>query len=221
MSDPEAILPDRITVLTCLGCGAMGREARCEGDCSEHKLLLVDAGDFDALQSAAQLARRRAAALKPIARALLDSPRSEQACTAAYHALRAAADNALKANKTYDDHGDWPAPPVQTGWWCAQCGNVDAPQPCIGVCIWRQTEWVNLTLYQAGIDRTAEDFRAAREMGRVLDRLVAVTPHQGRCRDNWRALQAQARAAFERPELSQVGTHQRRRQRSANVANPT
>lgn len=206
MSDPDAILPDRITVLTCLGCGAMGREARCEGDCSEHKLLLVDAGDFDALQSAAQLARQRTAALKPIALALLDSHPSEQACTDAYRALRAVAHTALKATEPYDDHGDWQAPPAQTGWWCAQCGNVDAPQPCIGVCVWRQTEWVNLTLYQAGLDRAAEDFRAAPEIGRLLDRLVAVTPHAGRCQDNWRVLQAEARATLERPQPGQTGT---------------
>ena len=210
MSDPDAILPDRITVLTCLGCGAMGREARCEGDCSEHKLLLVDAGDFDALQSAAQLARQRTAALKPIARALLDSHPSEQACTDAYRALRAAAHKALEAAEPYDDRGDWQARPAQTGWWCAQCGNVDAPRPCIGVCVWRQTEWVNLTLYQAGLERAAEDFRAAPEMCRILARLVAVTPHAGRCQDNWRALQAQARAALERPQLTQVGPNQRR-----------
>jgi hypothetical protein len=141
MSDPDAILPDRITVLTCLGCGAMGREARCEGDCSEHKLLLVDAGEFDALQSAAQLARQRNEAFKPIALALLDSHPSEQACTDAYRAMRAVAHKALEATEPYDDRGDWQAPPAQTGWWCAQCGNVDAPQPCIGVCVWRQTEW--------------------------------------------------------------------------------
>jgi hypothetical protein len=205
MSDPDAILPDRITVLTCLGCGAMGREARCEGDCSEHKLLLVDAGEFDALQSAAQLARQRNAALEPITRALLDSHPSEQACTDAYRALRAAAHKALEAAEPYDDRGDCQAPPAQTGWWCAQCGNVDAPRPCIGVCVWRQTEWVNLTLYQAGLERAAEDFRAAPEMCRILARLVAVTPHAGRCQDNWRALQAQARAALERPQLTQVG----------------
>jgi hypothetical protein len=171
MSDPDAILPDRITVLTCLGCGAMGREARCEGDCSEHKLLLVDAGDFDALQSAARLARQRNAAFKPITRALLDSHPSEQACTDAYRALRAVAHKALEATEPYDDRGDWQARPAQTGWWCAQCGNVDAPRPCIGVCVWRQTEWVNLTLYQAGLDRAAEDFRAAPEMCRILAHL--------------------------------------------------
>jgi hypothetical protein len=113
MSDPDAILPDHITVLTCLGCGAMGREARCEGDCSEHKLLLVDAGEFDALQSAAQLARQRNEAFKPIARALLDSHPSEHACTDAYRALRAAAHKALEATEPYDDRGDWQAPPAQ------------------------------------------------------------------------------------------------------------
>ena len=44
-----ATLPDCVTVLTCIGCGAMGREERCDGDCSEHKLLLVSAIDYDVL----------------------------------------------------------------------------------------------------------------------------------------------------------------------------
>ena len=39
----------------------MGREERCDGDCSEHKLLLVTAAEYDELLGAAHAARVRAA----------------------------------------------------------------------------------------------------------------------------------------------------------------
>ena len=41
----------------------MGREERCDGDCSEHKLVLVNAVDYDELLGAARAARVRAARL--------------------------------------------------------------------------------------------------------------------------------------------------------------
>jgi hypothetical protein len=50
-------LPDRVTVLTCIGCGAIGREERCDGDCSEHKLLLVSAVDYDVRATAWRTSR--------------------------------------------------------------------------------------------------------------------------------------------------------------------
>ena len=50
-------LPDRVTVLTCIGCGAMGREERCDGACSKHKLVLVSAVDYEDARAAAVTAR--------------------------------------------------------------------------------------------------------------------------------------------------------------------
>jgi hypothetical protein len=61
-------LPDRVTVLTCIGCGAMGREERCDGDCSEQKLLLVTAAGYDEMLSAADVALVRAARMVPVVR---------------------------------------------------------------------------------------------------------------------------------------------------------
>ena len=68
-------LPDRVTVLTCIACGAMGREERCDGDCSEHKLVLVNAVDYDELLRAAHAARVRAARLASAVRPFADAHR--------------------------------------------------------------------------------------------------------------------------------------------------
>ena len=62
-----------MTVLTCIGCGAMGREERCDGECSEHKLLLVSAVDYDELLGAAHAARVRSARLASAVREFADA----------------------------------------------------------------------------------------------------------------------------------------------------
>ena len=46
----------------------MGREERCDGDCSEYKLLLVTAADYDELLGAAHPAFVRAARIGPVVR---------------------------------------------------------------------------------------------------------------------------------------------------------
>jgi hypothetical protein len=158
------MLPDRVTVLTCIGCGAMGRSERCEGECSEHKLVLVSAADYDAVAQLEPIVRR-------VAEARPADPR------AALLALRERAREALREVKDLDE------PNIVTGWWCAECGNVDLPQPCIGVCVWQPAEWVNVALYER-----------ARASRRFLARAAALTPRPGQWRRNWEALQEQARA---------------------------
>jgi hypothetical protein len=40
-------VPDRLTVPTCIGCGAMSRPGTCETGCAEHKLVLIRAAALD------------------------------------------------------------------------------------------------------------------------------------------------------------------------------
>ena len=84
-----------------------------------------------------------------------------------------------------------------TGWWCAQCGNVDMPQPCIGVCVWRPADWVNLALYERRLRLAEPGLRAARSLSGFLARAAAVTPRAGEWQRNLDAFRAQARAALQ------------------------
>jgi len=52
--------PDRLSVPTCIGCGAMSQPGTCDTDCTEHKLDLVRAAAYDALHAAASDNRARA-----------------------------------------------------------------------------------------------------------------------------------------------------------------
>jgi hypothetical protein len=88
---------------------------------------------------------------------------------------------------------------------CIGCGA--APQPCIGVCIWRPAQWVNAASYEAErcralADRQAErcralaDRQAERSLTALLRMLAFTTPRTGQWERNWRALQSRARHAL-------------------------
>ena len=189
-------LPDRVTVLTCIGCGAMGRDERCDGDCSEHKLLLVTAADYDELLGAAHAARIRAARMVPVVRRFAEADAQPHDPRDALLRMRESARRALRDGGRGEDRTDWASPDTVTGWWCARCGNVDMPQPCIGVCVWRPADWVNHALYDHQLRLAEPGLRAARSLSGLLARVAAVTPRAGQWRRNWEALQAQARAAL-------------------------
>ena len=115
----------------------------------------------------------------------------------AFLRLRDDARRALRDGGRDEPRTDWASPATVTGWWCAQCGNVDMPQPCIGVCVWRPADWVNLALYERQLRLAEPGLRAARSLSRFLARVAAVTPRAGEWQRNLDAFRAQARAALE------------------------
>jgi hypothetical protein len=191
---PAVVLPERVTVLSCIGCGAIGRQERCEGACSEHKLELVEAAAYDGLLDAATRVREQAEPLVAVARGLLAADSGREALAEAREPARRALRGRPRSEAPPDELV--PADGV-TGWWCAQCGNVDLPQPCIGVCVWRPSDWVQRALYERQLRRTDDCRRAADRLVVVLRRLATVTPRPGQWDRNWQALRAGAGDALE------------------------
>jgi hypothetical protein len=110
--------------------------------------------------------------------------------------LRVQARRALAEAGREDPGDDWTDPAPVTGWWCAECGNVDMPQPCLGVCVWRPVEWVNLALYDRRSREAETRLRAARALTRFLARAAAITPRTGAWERNLEALRDQAVAVL-------------------------
>jgi hypothetical protein len=139
-------VPDRVSVPTCIGCGAMGQVGTCETGCSdqsEHKLELVRAAAYDSLATFRSGARARTEAFRAVAKKLASQQPTPNGWEAAYRSVQEDARAALRANPDLGRRDiDWeePAEPAIT-WWCPACGGIDAPQPCLGVCIWRPVEW--------------------------------------------------------------------------------
>ena len=175
----------------------MGREERCDGDCSEHKLVLVNAFDYEELLRAAYAARVRAAGLASAVRPFADAHARSGDPRDALLELRDGARRALRACGRVEPRTDLASPATVTGWWCAQCGNVDMPEPCIGVCVWRPADWVKLALYERQLRSAESDLSAARSLSGFLGRAAAVTPRAGEWLRNLDAFRAQARVALE------------------------
>ena len=172
----------------------MERWGTCESACSEHKLELVGAADLDGLEADRSAVRARVGAFRPVVEALADTEPGPDGCQAAYRATQRAALAVLSRDEPRDD-SDEPAEHVTT-WWCAECGGIEAPQPCLGVCIWRPADWVNRTVYEAERSRAAAERDAERALVRLLRRVAFVTPHDDQWERNWRALHARAQEAL-------------------------
>lgn len=191
-------VPERLTVPTCFGCGAMQVVGTCETGCSEQRLELVRADPYDAVRRLASAARTRADALARVAEELATCRPAEAELQTAYGSLRDKARDTLRRYPEAEGAEIDLARPAEpaTTWWCAECGGIDAPQPCLGICVWRPVEWVDRALYENERERAILEREAERRLARLLNWLVFATPRPEQWERNWRALQAEARDAL-------------------------
>lgn len=174
----------------------------CEGACSEHKRELVSGGDYDDLKAAAAACRARIQGLRAVVGELARREPGPDEWRVAYEALQQSARSLLRRSRSApggrDDDLLSPAETVIVRR-CQDCGGVDAPQPCIDVCIWGPADWVDATSYESERSRAAFDLEVEQSLAGLLRRLAFATPRDGQWERSWRACQSQARIAF-RPE---------------------
>jgi hypothetical protein len=194
--------PERLTVPTCFGCGSMARDATCEHGCHEQSLDLVRAAAYDELVSVRVAARACVDAFRPIVEELAwRQPEAGHAYELAYRTVQERARAALRSHPVpahEDDVMLGAAEPAST-WWCDECGALEARQPCLEVCIWREVDWVRATSYEAERGRTLSELALESRLRTVLSRVAWVTPLEGEWLRCWRVLRADARAALDVP----------------------
>ena len=192
---------DRLVVPTCIGCGAMRWLGTCEDGCSEQRLELVRADAYDELAAVRAGACACADAFRTVAEELAWHQPPATQYESAYRSVQDQARAALHrfpGSHERDDVLQGPAEPATT-WWCAKCGGIDAPQPCIEVCVWRSVEWVSETSYLEERERALSELVIESRLRGLLRRIASVTPLEDEWRSCWRALQAEARATLEPP----------------------
>lgn len=176
----------------------MCRFGTCGGGCGEQKLELVPAVQYDALAALASSARIRGEAFGVVVEELLSRRPGAEEWELAYRSLQDIALAALRRYPEVDaEDVDWDEPvEFVTTWWCAGCGGIDAPQPCLGICVWRSVEWVNGIRYleQRAVALAERD--TERRLRGLARRVASVTPRAGQWERGWRALEAQAQAMF-------------------------
>ena len=211
--------PRRLSIPGCIGCGAMRQYESCEGACRERRLELVNGVDYDELAAAAAAGRVRIEGLWAVVGELARREPGPGEWRVGYEGLQQSARSALRrfgpAAGGRDDELLSPAETVIV-WRCQDCGGVDAPQPCIDVCIWGLADWVDAAWYESQRSRAAFDREVEQSLAGLLRRFAFATPREGQWERSWRAFQSQARLVLRSREPRRVANEMAIRQAQAD-----
>jgi len=158
----------RLEVPTCIACGARFRGGDCPDGCVDEPLDLVEAADVQRLGEALGAGRARIAALRQLASALVASPAWD------WPAARDRARSLLAQPALPEPEAD-----VVEAWGCLRCGRVDAPQPCLGVCVRRPVVMAQAGEYRALVAQLEELRGAERELAGLARLVAQVHPRPG------------------------------------------
>lgn len=173
----------------------MGRLGTCAGGCGEQKLELVPAVQSETLAAHVSSCRVRAKAFGAVAEQLALRQLSAGEWELAYRSAQDIARIALRRYPEVEAPGFDGAERLEcaTVWWCSECGGIDAPQPCLGICVWRRIEWVNVTSFLEQRTTAHAERDVERRLRALVRRLAFVTPRADHWESGWRALEAQAK----------------------------
>ena len=184
--------PDRVTMRSCIGCGARNLDRDCTGDCSDHRIELVPAADHERLLEQLARTHARITALQAVARRLASPEPAREQAEPAFRAVQALARDALRGPRIADEA---PAERV-AAWWCASCGRIEAPRDCIGVCVRHPEALVGAARYDEARSRASAALRAEQPLAELAFVVASVSPREGQWERNWQALRTRALAVL-------------------------
>jgi hypothetical protein len=140
-------------------------------------------------------AHARAESFRSVAQQLAADEPSAGEFVASYRSVREAARAALRQHPRVaaDDLALAEPAATATTWWCPECGGIDAPQECLGICVWRPVQWVSQAVYDRERERALVEHETEQRLRKLLSRIAWVTPRPGQWERSWRALQDDAR----------------------------
>ena len=186
------------TVQSCIGCGALDSERECTGACDDRPVELVLAADHEAALEAASVAQRRIRELAPlVSRIAGAAPVADE--RAAYLAVQAEARATLRRLEPEAPAAGRPQPIA--AWWCATCDRIEAPRPCIGVCVRHPADMVGLDTHTRAVLAGDAAAAGARALAAVVVQAAWVTPRPGEWQTSRSALAEQARRALSRARV--------------------
>ncbi len=167
-------VPERFTMWSCIGCGAMGTDQPCLGPCDDHALDLVRGVEHDAVVARVTETRERSRPLLELVRELAETHDEP-----AYLALRERARAALHGAGEPAEPAEAVAAEPFRAWLCTGCGRVEAPQACLGVCLRHPEEVVRADRHAEALARAADADRDAGALRALVRRLAWTTPRDG------------------------------------------
>jgi hypothetical protein len=176
------LYPECLVLWRCIGCGAMGNEEPCAGSCKFRKLEIVGAAEYAELVENFDAIKEQAKRLQAMVGEIAGLGEEQSDHENAYRELQTHAREFLRSSDRDELSGQdkigqefEPA----TVWLCATCGQVEAPQSCLGVCIRRNGEFLRADHYFALAIQIEEEQRHAREILALVRQLAWVAPHSG------------------------------------------
>jgi hypothetical protein len=136
----------------------------CADGCADVAIDLVAADDVDAHAARAVALRERVAALRAVVERVADGAAVQDE---ARRALGVAAPDKL------------PDPEIVAAWGCPDCGRLEAPQPCLDVCIRRPVLMADASEYRS-VAAEMEDLEAdERRLSRAVRMAAFSHPRPG------------------------------------------
>jgi hypothetical protein len=147
---------------------ARSHSAECPEGCPDLPLDLVDMDDLVAIATRAEALSDRVAALREIMLTLADAGELD------WPTLQARARDTLRLTVPTE-----PEVGIIAAWGCPHCGRIDAPQPCLGICVRRPGLVADAVEYRE-FSRQADQLTAEEGPLMAVARLIAwVRPHPG------------------------------------------
>ncbi len=188
-------LPECLILWRCIGCGAMGNSEPCAGACKFRKLEIVSAAEYAELLENFDAIKEQADRLAAVVREIAALGDEQSDYERVYRKLQLRAREILRS-ADYDETSrqDTVDPEFEpaTVWLCATCGQVEAPQSCLGICVRRNGEFLSADPYVELAARTEAEQRQARELRALVRQLAWVAPHVGQWEKACRAFQDKA-----------------------------
>lgn len=190
-------LPDTLELWSCVGCGAMGTFSVCTGACKFAKTEIVAAESYAELLELSLFMREPEQKLGVVFRRLarvVEGGRSDfetlhrEIQTEARDALATLSETSRAISTVV--LADVASSEV---WLCKTCGQVDAPQQCLGICVRRNADHVRMEAFQSLAKQAILQRRALDEGAALLRRICAVTPKEGQWKGAVLAFQTEAR----------------------------
>jgi hypothetical protein len=188
--------PAEVTLATCIGCGALTLPGRCpEGCAQERKLELVPAAELSELTALTEAAEGHADALRAAVIAVARYEPGHDGDMPDPARARAALATDGHVDPRLRDLVSRPIEPV-VSWWCPRCGGVDAPQPCLGVCIRTPVAWANAQHARETQARAAALLDRNDELRAVLILVAHTHPRPGEGARHWDVVRRRATLAL-------------------------
>ena len=173
------LYPECLVLWRCIGCVAMGNSEPCAGACKFRKLEIVGAVEYAELVENFAAIKEQTNRLQAMVGEISGLGEEQSDYEHAYRELQRHAGEFLRSSDRdelsgLDKIGQEFEP--ATVWLCATCGQVEAPQSCLGVCIRRNGEFLRADHYVALAIQIEEEQRHAREFLALVRQLAWVAP---------------------------------------------